>query len=100
MRRRMDVQMTLHRRIAVLMADRGWSQIELAHEMGMSANAFGERYRGNRDFRVHEIVRLAALFDIPVSTMFDGLESTNEYRKANIRGKELKEQEGFTDDDF
>lgn len=92
--------MTLQRRIAVLMAERGWSQADLAREMQMSPNAFGERYRGKRDFRVHEIVRLAGLFDIAVHEMFEGLEKSNEYRKANMRGKELRERDGFTDDDY
>lgn len=90
--------MTLQRRIAVLLAERGWAQSDVAREMEMSRTMFNQRYRGHMDFRVHEIVRLAGLFDVPVNTLIRGLEETHEYRKANLRGKELKEQERYDDD--
>lgn len=95
----MDVHMTLQRRIAVLKAERDWTQIDLARELGMSPNAFGERYRGTRDFRVQEIVRLAGVFDVPIHSLFEGLERTTEYRTANIRGKQLREAYGYYDDE-
>lgn len=90
--------MTLQRRIAVLLAERDWSQSDAAHEMGMSRTMFNQRYRGHMDFRVHEIVRLAGLFDVPVEELTRGLEETQEYQKANMRGRELRERERFIDD--
>lgn len=82
----------------MLLAERDWSQSDAAEEMEMSRTMFNQRYRGHMDFRVHEIVRLAGLFDVPVEHLLNGLEETHEYKKANIRGKELREQERYDDD--
>lgn len=88
--------MILQRRVAVLLADRGWKQKQLAAELKMSSPAFNQRFRGQMDFRVHEIVRIAGIFDVPIERLTEGLEESQEYLDANQRGKYLKDKEEFT----
>lgn len=90
--------MILQRRIAVLLAERGWNQTELARELKMSRTMFNQRYRGQMDFRVHEIVRIAGIFDVPVERLIEGLEESQEYLDSNERGKYLRNKEEFNDD--
>lgn len=90
--------MILQRRIAVLLAERGWNQTELARELKMSRTMFNQRYRGQMDFRVHEIVRIAGIFDVSIERITEGLEESQEYLDSNERGKYLRDKEEFNDE--
>lgn len=84
------VAMTLTQNIAVELARRGWSRAKAAKQLGMTPNAFGPRMRGDREFRMVELVKLAGMLDIPVSRLVEGMEETKDYLDAARLGRRLR----------
>lgn len=84
------VAMTLQINVRRALFERGWSATQAAREMGMDANSLNQRIRGVRSFRVTELVRLAAILDVPFQTLVDGVEDSPEYQEANVIGKQLR----------
>lgn len=47
----------------------------LAAELGMTQGAVSHRLTGRTDFSVNELVKIAAVLGVPLSTLLDGVEA-------------------------
>lgn len=59
-------------RIAILRISKGWSQVELARQIGVSASAVGMYEQGRREPSLGLLVRLAQEFGVPTDYLLMG----------------------------
>lgn len=60
-------------RIALLRAEKGWSQAELARRIGVSASAVGMYEQGRREPSLDIVVRLAREFGVTTDCLLMGV---------------------------
>ena len=63
-------------RIAVLRRSHGWSQAELASQLGVSSSAVGMYEQGRREPSADILVRLASLFGVTTDFLLTGQTQT------------------------
>lgn len=65
---------TIHRRIAKLRKEAGMSQHSMAEALSMSYRTYSEKERivNNKDFYLHEILKIADVLDISPSAIMSG----------------------------
>jgi DNA-binding XRE family transcriptional regulator len=61
---------TVHNRLPLLRADRGWSRTELADRLGIHYQTIGYIERGEYAPSLTLALRIAQLFDLPVEAIF------------------------------
>jgi transcriptional regulator with XRE-family HTH domain len=58
--------------VRVLMALRRMSGVQLAERIGLSQSAFSRRMNCEMPFDADEIAQVAAVFEVPIATLFAG----------------------------
>ena len=70
MRDALEVRKYLGNRVRALREKRKWSQEELSHRSGLAPSFTGAIERGEKDLRITTLVKLANVFKIPISKLF------------------------------
>lgn len=70
----MTYQQALRSNIAAEMGRRNFTQAAVSAGLGLSPSAFSARLNGHTDFRVSELVHLAMLLGVPISTLVAGMD--------------------------
>jgi putative transcriptional regulator len=61
----------MNNRLRVLRAERGWSQADLGQKLGVSRQAVNALETDRHDPSLDLAYRIAALFELPVESIFD-----------------------------
>lgn len=70
--------MLAHEKIRLLRQGKSWSQEEMAHKLGMSANGYGCIERGETDLKLSRIEQIAALLNVKLSALFENVDYSSE----------------------
>lgn len=75
----------LYRNIGGARGRVGWSIQHTAAQIGMKRATFSAKLHGDSDFRMRELVRLAAALKVPFSELVKGLDEAEELQTADER---------------
>ena len=67
-----DVKTLFGNRVRQLRKDRGWSQEEFAHKVGIDRSYMGGVERGERNVSLENICLIAKALDVPPAELFRG----------------------------
>lgn len=73
---------TLHERIRLLRLQRGYSQENMAYELGLSTTAYGDIERGKTDLTLSRLNQVAQVLHVSATDLLTGDGLTHEKRPA------------------
>lgn len=62
--------MELHEKMKFLRHKKHWSQEKVAHQLGISANGYGNIERGETDIPLSRLKKIAEVFDVDLAELF------------------------------
>ncbi|MCX7096670.1 MAG: helix-turn-helix transcriptional regulator [Methylococcales bacterium] len=63
--------MSVHEKIRIIRKAKGLTLEEVAHQLGMSTNGYGDIERGATDVNLSRLVQISQLFDMELSELID-----------------------------
>ena len=84
--------MSVHEKIRIIRKAKGLTLEEVAHQLGMSTNGYGDIERGATDVNLSRLEQISQLFDMELSELMD----LNEKTVFNFWGTENKGSIGGT----
>lgn len=69
--------MLINEKIRFMRQKKGWSQEEMAHQLNMSSNGYGNIERGYTNLSLSKLKKIAELFDENLRDMFLGISDNN-----------------------
>ncbi len=69
--------MSVHEKIKLVRQTKGFTQEDIAEQLGMSPNAYGDIERGDTDVKLSRLLQLAKLFEMKPAELFEPSDKTN-----------------------
>ena len=79
--------MSVHEKIKLVRQIKGFTQEDIAEQLGMSPNAYGDIERGDTDVKLSRLLQLAKLFEMKPAELFEPSDKTSVNFKGNNQCK-------------